>query len=67
MIRRIDLRGSHADPRAVLPRAAMDVADAQEHVRPIIAEVRDEGATAIARWSERLDRVVPPMLRTWRG
>ena len=41
----------------------MDVADAQEHVRPIIAEVRDEGATAIARWSERLDRVVPPMLR----
>ena len=47
----------------MLPRAAMDVADAQEHVRPIIAEVRDEGATAIARWSERLDRVVPPALR----
>lgn len=41
----------------------MDVADATEHVRPIIADVRDEGAAAIHRWSERLDRVAPPSLR----
>ena len=41
----------------------MDVADATEHVRPIIAEVRDEGAAAVRRWSERLDRVAPPSLR----
>lgn len=63
MIRRIDLRGSNADPRTVLPRAAMDVADAAEHVRPIIADVRDEGTAAIHRWSERLDKVAPMTLR----
>lgn len=63
MIRRIDLRGSTVDPRSALPRAVMDVADATEHVRPIIAEVRDEGAAAVRRWSERLDRVAPPSLR----
>jgi histidinol dehydrogenase len=41
----------------------MDVADAAEHVRPIIADVRDEGAAAIHRWSLALDGVAPPALR----
>lgn len=63
MIQRIDLRGSHVDPRAVVPRAAMDVADAGERIRPIIADVRSEGAEAVLRWSEELDGVRPPSLR----
>jgi len=63
VIQRIDLRGSHVDPRAVVPRAAMDVADAGERIRPIIADVRSEGAEAVLRWSEELDGVRPPSLR----
>jgi histidinol dehydrogenase len=63
VIRRIDLRGSQADPRAVVPRAAMDVADAGERIRPIIGDVRTEGATAVLRWTEKLDGVRPPSLR----
>jgi len=51
------------DPRAVVPRAAMDVADAGERIRPIIADVRSEGAEAVLRWSEELDGVRPPSLR----
>ena len=63
MIRRIDLRGSAADPRTVVPRAAMDVADASATVRPIVDDVRDEGAVAVLRWSEELDGIAPPALR----
>ncbi len=63
MIRRIDLRGSSADPRSVLPRAVMDVADATEHIRPILLDVRDEGASAVNRWSEKLDGVAPASIR----
>lgn len=63
MIRRIDLRGSQADPRTVVPRAALDVADAGGRVRPIIDEVRHEGAEAVLRWTEALDGVRPPSLR----
>jgi histidinol dehydrogenase len=63
VIRRIDLRGSHADPREIIPRAAMDVADAGERIRPIIGDVRTEGSAAVLRWTERLDGVRPPSLR----
>jgi histidinol dehydrogenase len=63
VIRRIDLRGSSADPRSVLPRAVMDVADATEHIRPILLDVRDEGASAVNRWSEKLDGVAPASIR----
>ena len=63
MIRRIDLRGSAADPRMVVPRAAMDVADASATVRPIVDDVRDEGAVAVLRWSQQLDGIAPPSLR----
>ncbi len=63
MIRRIDLRGSHADPREVVPRGAMDVADAGERIRPIIGDVRTDGAAAVLRWTEKLDGVRPPALR----
>ncbi len=63
MIRRLDLRGSHADPRAVLPRAAIDVESVLETVRPIVDDVRDRGAEAVLEWGERLDGVRPPSLR----
>lgn len=63
MIRRIDLRGSDLDPRTVLPRAAMDVADAGEHIRPILGDVQSEGAAAVLRWSEKLDGIRPPSIR----
>jgi len=41
----------------------MDVADAGERIRPIIGDVRTEGAAAVLRWSEKLDGVRPPALR----
>jgi histidinol dehydrogenase len=63
VIRRIDLRGSHADPRTLVPRAALDVADAGDRIRPIIEDVRTQGAEAVMRWTETLDGVRPPSLR----
>jgi histidinol dehydrogenase len=63
VIRRIDLRGSLANPRDIVPRAAMDVADAGERIRPILGDVRSEGAAAVARWTQELDGVAPPALR----
>ena len=63
MIRRIDLRGSALDPRAALPRAAIDVEDALERVRPIVDDVHARGAAAVLDWSERLDGVRPTTLR----
>ena len=41
----------------------MDVADAGERIRPIIGDVRTEGASAVLRWTEQLDGVRPPSLR----
>jgi histidinol dehydrogenase len=41
----------------------MDVADAGERIRPILDDVRTEGAAAILRWTEQLDGVRPPSLR----
>ena len=41
----------------------MDVADAGERIRPILDDVRTEGATAVMRWTEQLDGVRPPSLR----
>ena len=66
VIRRIDLRGSTADPRTVVPRGAMDVASAEAIVAPIIASIRhargEDGAAVVGGWSERLDGVAPPSL-----
>ncbi|MDP2288982.1 MAG: histidinol dehydrogenase [Actinomycetota bacterium] len=63
MIRRIDLRGKTVDPRTTLPRAAMDVADATERIRPILNDVREQGAAGIAAWTLKLDGINPPSLR----
>ncbi|MFM8774652.1 MAG: histidinol dehydrogenase, partial [Actinomycetota bacterium] len=63
MFRRIDLRGSHRDPREVLPRAAVDVEQATAAVAPIVDDVRERGAQAVLDWTERLDGVRPASLR----
>ncbi len=63
MIRRIDLRGSLADPREFLPRAAVDVESVLETVRPIVEDVRARGTEAVLHWGEQLDGVRPPSLR----
>ena len=63
MIRRIDLRGSDADPRDALPRAAVDVESVLATVRPIVDDVRVRGTEAVLEWGERLDGVRPPSLR----
>ena len=57
MISRIDLRGSIDDPRAVLPRAELDVEAALEKVRPICEDVRHRGVEALVEITERFDGV----------
>ncbi len=63
MLRLIDVRDSHADPRAVVPRAAMDLADAGAVIRPVLDAVRDDGASAVLDACERFDGVRPDSLR----
>ena len=63
MIRILDLRGQSIDLRTVIPRAAVDVADATERIRPILEDVRLHGSDAVMRWTEELDGVRPPSLR----
>lgn len=41
----------------------MDVADAQERIAPIVADVRERGAEAVMEWSLKLDGIAPPTLR----
>ena len=41
----------------------MDVADATERIRPILNDVREQGATAVAAWTLKLDGITPPALR----
>jgi histidinol dehydrogenase len=41
----------------------MDVADAQERIAPILADIRTRGAIAVVEWSEKLDGIAPPSLR----
>jgi histidinol dehydrogenase len=64
VLTRIDLRGRRgADPRTLLPRAALDVAAAVEQVRPVVEAVRDRGATAVREATARFDGVEPEHLR----
>lgn len=63
MIARIDLRGSTADPRAVLPRAELDVEAALHQVRPICEAVRHRGVEALLELTERFDGVRPSSIR----
>jgi histidinol dehydrogenase len=57
VIPRLDLRGKHADPRALLPRAALDVEAALDAVRPVCDDVRQRGLAAVLAATERFDGV----------
>jgi len=63
VLRLIDLRESSADPRTVVPRAAMDLADAGETIKPVLDAVRDHGEAAVLDACERFDGVRPASLR----
>ncbi len=52
-----------ADPAHVVPRAATAVQDVVGQVEPIIHDVAQRGAEAVAEWSHRLDGTAPPSLR----
>lgn len=60
MLRRIDLTGSSADPRAVLPRARVDVSAAVAVVEPIVADVAARGYPAAREATLRFDGVDVP-------
>jgi histidinol dehydrogenase len=57
VIPRLDLRGKRADPRALLPRAALDVEAALDAVRPVCDDVRQRGLAAVLAATERFDGV----------
>jgi len=57
MIRRIDVRGTAANYRTVVPRAEIDVAATLEVVRPICDAVRHRGVEAIFEYTAKFDGV----------
>jgi histidinol dehydrogenase len=57
VLNRIDLRGSSADPRGLLPRAQLDVSVAVEQIRGVVAAVREHGFAAIREATNRFDGV----------
>ena len=60
----LDLRGrAGSDPRALLPRARLDVDAALAAVRPLVEDVRDRGLAAVLDATERYDGVRPDALR----
>ncbi|MDR2114639.1 MAG: histidinol dehydrogenase [Bifidobacteriaceae bacterium] len=67
MLRTIDLRGqaglSPGEIQALLPRAELDVAATVAKVEPLLADIKQRGAAAIAEQSQRFDSVIPPQLR----
>lgn len=66
MIRRLDLRGQDLRAhrlRDVVPRAGLDVEHAVDAVRPICADVRWRGVSALLELTERFDGVRPPSIR----
>ncbi|MEO3819899.1 histidinol dehydrogenase [Plantactinospora sp. B24E8] len=63
MLNRIDLRGGWRDPRALLPRAQLDVSVAVEKIRPLVEAVREHGFTAIRDATQRFDGLLLDRLR----
>ena len=66
MLNILDLRGGTRrarDLRDVVPRAQFDLDAVLEQVRPIVADVAQNGAVAVSKWSEKLDGVSAPQLR----
>lgn len=65
-LRRIDLRGQSLDAmalRAVVPRAAVDVATTMATVAPLCEDVRVRGEAAVLEYTERFDGVRADHLR----
>ncbi|HEY3713144.1 MAG TPA: histidinol dehydrogenase [Jatrophihabitantaceae bacterium] len=60
MLRRIDLTGTDADLRRVLPRAAVDVQAALDAVTPIVDGVAAQGYAAVREATLRFDGVDVP-------
>jgi histidinol dehydrogenase len=63
VLNRIDLRGSHRDPRGLLPRAQLDVSVAVERIRPVVEAVREHGFSAIRDATSRFDGIELTRLR----
>ncbi|HET6480427.1 MAG TPA: histidinol dehydrogenase [Actinoplanes sp.] len=63
MLNRIDLRGSHPDPRGLLPRAQLDVSVAVERIRPVVESVHQHGFAAIRDATQQFDGVTIERLR----
>jgi histidinol dehydrogenase len=63
VLNRTDLRGSHRDPRGLLPRAQLDVSVAVERIRPVVEAVREHGFSAIRAATEKFDGVHLSRLR----
>lgn len=64
MLKRIDLRGRRdADLVRELPRAALDVGQAVDQVRPVVEAVRDRGEQAVREATEQFDGVTLTDLR----
>jgi len=62
VITRIDLRGraldtSQTDPRALVPRAELDVEAALAVVRPIVEDVHHRGEAALIEYAAKFDGV----------
>ena len=57
MLARLDLRGRDRDPRALLPRARLDVEAAVDAVRTVCDAVRTGGRDAVLELTERFDGV----------
>jgi histidinol dehydrogenase len=63
VLNRIDLRGSHRDPRGLLPRAQLDVTVAVERIRPVVEAVHEHGFSAIRDATSRFDGIELSRLR----
>lgn len=69
IIREIDLSSvitsstTRDEIRALVPRAALDVAGAMKDVQAIIEQVRTEGVQALIDLGERFDGIRPQSLR----
>lgn len=59
----LDLRGQTGDYRLAVPRAALDVEQAVERVRPVCAAVAERGEAALVEFSDKFDHVVPESFR----
>ena len=60
IIRLLDLRGQVISAEVVareLPRAAIDMAAAVEDVRPLVSQIRNEGASALVELAKKFDGI----------